>query len=236
MPLNNSSNIRKNYSSFWTAFLTQCDKASLPVSPRQIPLNYRRESGHLHMTLSSPIHLKSWPYKAASRNKKIHILIDASEKILLSKMKIVNSMVHVNYFETVSSNPSAARPIESIHYDFDEPPAKAHPLFHAQICRNIIPQDIRNASETFKIYNLSCDIIERRYQHLKIPTAHMNLLSVLISLFADHAPQDQKPNDYLKNIITYTQDLDKIPKAPFSSLLSNIKKHNSFKGIHWYTI
>lgn len=219
--MKNFSDVRASYFKFWTNFLSACDHGRYIVSPRTCPFTFKHITTDSNLKMSlKPIYLKNWPYKRKSR-KKIDIIIRAYEIFSLSDFVIKSSCVHISYFRVKAEK---AEMIERIRYDFEIPPPKGDPIFHAHTSC-----DFENCAdiEGFR-YNV-CNGIKSRFQHLRIPTAHMNLISALTGLVADHTSYN-----ILCELIRKIKNID-LPCAECNSLFNSIKNDKkNFISLHWY--
>ena len=227
----NFNKVRGAYDSFWFRFLTICDNNGLQISPRPLPIISKKDGkNRIIVTLREPIHLIGWPYRErTTKNKKLHILIDAKENIDSNSSKIVYSLVKVNYYEEAKT--PKVHPRESLHYDYDITPLDTHPLFHVHICDGLIDNKNIQNSQTFRNFSIQHDRIGKRLNCVRIPTAHMNLTSVLVSLVADHCN-----NLALNNIISFLKGITDLPKAYSVNLHKSIGTDgHAFRSFHWYT-
>lgn len=223
------SDVINKYVSFWDQFKVGCLKYKLAFSPRQSILFVSNPvQNNILISFKEPIHLIDWPQTATSK-KKVNILIDGEEKIAVSSKHIIKSTVRVNYFEMISP-PAKKRmtPLESIHYDYEEPPMNAHPLFHAQLSNDLI-DGFQNKTEFLRNYNFDKDALSGRLKGIRIPTAHMSIVSVLVGLVADHYPK------LLPEILDATNKAS-LPKANCQTLFDKINKNDcSFASMLWYS-
>lgn len=217
------SDARTAYSNLWSKFVLICQQSGYNVLPRQNPIDLRLDDSNkndIQMYLKKPIWLKNWPYKRMSK-KKIHIIITAKELFSLNNFIIKESYVHIAYFRIKQKY---ARVIECIHYDFEKPCPPGDPLFHAQA--SCVVEGYKNLENfEYKVINE----LDYRFHHLRIPTAHMHLISVLTSLVADHTSYS-----ILCQLINSIKNVD-LPYAECSNLLDGIMKgKKKFISIHWY--
>jgi len=221
-------------SKFWGVFLDITGKAGLVVSPRSEPFVAIRVRETVLVSLKQVLHLKNWPYKAASSSgESLHIMVDGKETVDIRASAVVNSWVQVNYYVEKPSTPHRLLPIESIHYDYKEAPEHAHPLFHAQFCNDLLAPGRENVMETLRDYRFLNDRFGDRFGHLKIPTAHMNLVSVLLSLCADHMPTSSS-KQLLGDLFREVKQISKMPTVSADYLTAGLSKGNSYCSLHWY--
>lgn len=218
--MDNSTKIRLAYIAFLTRFRKKCT-SPLANNP-SISFNYNTATTG-KMALNEPIYLKNWPYKTASSKEFVDILIDASETVSTDDMSISESWVKVSYFKLINGECDL---LESLHYDFKEKGEEAHPIFHVQLCHQALerlPQDFQ-----------TCRVLRNeaisRHQHIRIPTAHMSLISVLVSIVADHLGSDM-----LKELIKETMKIGDLPRVDSSQLFDRISGDNkNFRCFYWY--
>lgn len=215
------------YVGFWGKFLNLCSKAQLPISPNSYPFKLvALNKSSTEISLKEPIHLILWPWRNLS-TERIHILVHGKETVDSKTLRVTHSWIKVNYFEPVGKT---LKPLESIHYDY-KPPEAGHPLFHAQICGDLIDPGVRDASDTFKKLAFQADRIQNRLGTIKIPTAHISFASVLIGLVADHG----SPATFAELVALIKND-GALPKACEKGLHDRIKDDgNAFRSFAWYS-
>ncbi len=221
---NTNKTPEKLYNTFWMIYRNK--SKNHPVFPLYLSFKILNlEEGIVELSLVEPIHLMGWKYKGSSHKiKSIDILIDASEHLSLENMVILKSNIHISYFEIDNDNKPSI--LVSIHYDFEHG-QKGHPIYHAQLCCN--PVDGRK-SQSFKRYEIPCDFRMQAFEHCRIPTASMGLVSALISIFADH-------NDpiILNELINASMKVKNLPKVFSNKLIDYINNDKkNFGSIHWY--
>jgi hypothetical protein len=130
----------------------------------------------------------------------------------------------VNYFQVrESKRQTHLTLLESIHYDYVEDPSslKNHPIVHCQICNDFV-------GETF--FGRGCEhspTREKTHQHLRIPTANMDVVSVLLCIAADHLSEAE-----FKKVLT-TYDSEGWNRYPHTPQRKTSRDHN-FTSRAWY--
>lgn len=217
--MNNYAKIRSAYDAFSNRFRKKCTH----LLANHWSMAFKYDAGAtVRITLIEPIFLKDWPYKTESR-KHVDILINANELVNIDNMSIIESEVHVSYFKLDNGDCNL---LESLHYDFKEKVEPAHPIFHVQLSHEAmgsLPQGFRRCRKLRKL-----EI--PRHQHIRIPTAHMSLVSVLVNIVADHLGSDM-----LKELISETKNIKNLPQADSSQIFDKISADNkNFWSLHWY--
>lgn len=228
------------YISFWTKYYKVCKDHRLDVAPFSLPFEVIPYDNDFLIKLKEPIHLQDWQENASS-SRKIDILVYGSE-IIDAKSVILKSTVSVNYFDKPKKN--VLRLLESIHYDYAKPEA-GHPIFHAQISSDVIPE--RNSSDSFKRFQVDPINLKDRLKGIRIPTAHVGLICVLVALIADHTERrdEERIVDGKKRAVKIAPVLEKIIKETGKSIRSPKPRCNklhkmitneafSFRSILWY--
>jgi hypothetical protein len=174
------------------------------------------------------IYLKDWPYKVVTRQKKIDILVKGTEHFDSDGSSCVYSNVHVNYL-TISRS-GVARVIENIHYDFEADSGVAHPVFHAQFANNEVSDEAGRLTVGFD-YGINSMERFARYKNMRVPTAHMNIPSVLLCLAADH----MKWTFFQELIVEIRSGNPTLPEAACQRMRKSFAGGQDFcKSIHWY--
>lgn len=214
------------YLGFWGKFKDFCAKAQLPIAPNTYPFKVVPQGKNIcEIQLVQPIHLIEWPWRHGS-SEKLHILIDGKETINSKTLRVSRSWIKVNYFGNAGKK---IKPLESIHYDY-QPARAGHPLFHAQVCGDLIEPTVRDESDTFRKLAFEADRIHDRLGTIRIPSAHVSFASVLSGLVADHGDPATLPG-----LIAQIQDDDALPKACEEKLHERIGTDgHAFRGFAWY--
>jgi hypothetical protein len=222
--------IREAYEFFLLRFDSVCRQSDYFVrreafAPKSITCDCQPFN---RICVSGMIYLKDWPYKVVSKQKKIDILVRATEHFPTDGSSSVYSNVHVNYLSI--THQGNAKVVENIHYDFSAKPEVAHPFFHAQFANNVIDDESGRSNVGFD-YLIDSSNRERRYKNMRVPTAHMNLPSVLVCLAADHM-QSASFESLLKELRVGPQ---RLPEASCQRMRQAFAGGRDFcKSIHWY--
>src|SRR5262249_6760231 len=138
--------------------------------------------------------------------------------------QIIKSTLQVSYF---SIKKDRATPLLSLHYDYELPIRPAHPVFHVQLGESNISVTEYNQLGFKKTIE---DSKVPLYGHLRIPTAHMNLGSVLLGLVADHLP-NASFNTFLRHVRG-----NQVSRwsAACLSLKNSLSRGTYFHSHHWY--
>ncbi len=214
------------YDAFWIRFLAACK--GNPLFPTYLPYKYIDHSADkITILFSEPLHLISWPFRASTgKNIKVIILLDAYEIISLRDLHVIKSGVHATYYR---NDNNFLTPLENLHYDYEDPPGKAHPLFHVQMSSNLIKVNQPSIGTHYRYKKLN-DFTKFRFKYLRIPCPHMNLVSVLTSIVADHLG-----NKILQQLIEDTKIIENIPRVYCDKLFNSISKDKkNFRCHHWY--
>ena len=178
------SEIDSAYTGLWMRFSALCRNAKFTVRARH-PTGYEsRPSENRTVHVRALIYLKGWNYKAsATRDKLVDILVQSNETFSCDLDAMTKSTVQVMYFLIEGHE---AKPLLAVHYDFAHPVTEAHPVFHAQLgATKFETSDIKAVDFRRQIQPLEAP----HCGNLRIPTAYMNLGSVLLGIAADHLPR-----------------------------------------------
>jgi hypothetical protein len=222
--------ISEAYSSFLLRFNSTCQDGNYSIRyDGFVPKLIRTGSATPNrICVEGIIYLREWPYKVVSRQKKVDILIRGTEQFDNEGTECVYSNVHVNYM-TVSPT-GTARVIENIHYDFEAIPGDAHPFFHAQFANNEVSDQLGRSVVGFE-YGIDSRDRSTRYKNMRIPTAHMNVPSVLLCLAADH----MKGANFQELIEHVRRSNHSLPGASCQRMRESFANGKDFcKSFHWY--
>lgn len=219
MSKTNAGKITLAYNSFWMKFKDICKRHTMTQFLFDFKLVDYATSEY-EMALKEPLYFREWPYKTASTNDVVDILIKATERINIDNMHIVYSNVEVAYYKLKDGQHTL---LESFHYDFDKQ-EPSHPTFHVQLCC----QGISGLPQDFQRLRGNVDNRIIRHENLRIPTAHMSLISVLVSIVADHLSSQE-----LNNLIQEIRGTDNLPQVD-PTRISGIVSNGDFCSLLWY--
>jgi hypothetical protein len=187
-----------------------------------------------HLSASRPLHLRNCKTRAGDI---VDVLVSFSEGFATKDEKItVESRVAVAYFKVDLTNNNATF-VLGLHYDFDRcdasnEPKAGHPRFHVQVSPDVITsQQIKLIEDTFPYTCINATPSIRVSEIARIPTAHMCLASVLVSLAADFFVEGDFRN-FLEKVREY-QNI--FPKPNTKEMLANISADkSSMRSCAWY--
>lgn len=217
------------YESFLGFFREAVEDADARVSTPDAPVqNCFTDSGEATtVAFKQCVYLKKCPCRGLSRDKRLDVVIMALEEITKGSWLLKRSTVYLNYF--VVSN-SEAHLAQSLHYDFEEGGQLAHPIFHAHLTAELIPEaDLRSTGFDLKLVlpdpARDCSVTTR------IPTSDMTLASVLYCLVAHHFGEGTF-RQFAERVHSVQGNL---PAPNFDALRNSFLKSNGhFKSSHWF--
>lgn len=218
----------KVYRTLWSEFQTICNAAGAVVKPSdgssiQVDENATNVK---QIVIDALCHFPEWRYKPSLASGRIQILVQSREIYLRAEDQISRSNVQVLYLQP--STKDTARSLLALHYDFELPVLRAHPVFHAQFgTGNFPPEKLRAIGFRSTIMPPPKETL---YSCVRIPTPCMNFASVLVGLAADHlAPE------------VFEQILKLVRASPLArweaectSLKASLKIGSYLPSHHWY--
>jgi len=180
--------------------------------------------------------LSDWLYKGPAENpksspktKRIDILVQSTEKYVRdTDFQLTNSCVRVAYCNHGQKH-DEVQTVLALHFDFDSKVDSAHPIFHVQHGPYDFPPLILD-SIGFRKKIIPSSVATM--PSIRIPTAHMGLVSVLLLLAADHLAL--KPFNVFKGFVE-KNDLSKWSVACSEVRALTEKVGINFQSHHWYT-
>lgn len=118
------------------------------------------------------------------------------------------------------------------HYDMDESDYR-HPVFHAQLASRL--QSAEHVRSLFTQNQQTYDGMANVFRTARIPTAQMDIFSVLVQICADHligpqpAPATTSAFENLKNTVGFL-----VGAAHKVNYLSSLPASSCYRGSHWY--
>jgi hypothetical protein len=220
------SEIDSAYTGLWMRFSSLCQQAKFTVRARHSTGYESRTDENKTVLVKALIYLKDWKYKAhSSRDKTVDILIQSHEIFSCDLNKMTKSTVQVMYFRT---DDQEATPMLAIHYDFACQVEESHPVFHAQLGPTKFDEsDIKAVDFRRRIQRLEVP----HFGNLKIPTAYMNLASVLLGIAADHLPSHM----FCRFLDELRSSNGTLWDASCDNLQKSLKDRGGFlHSHHWY--
>jgi hypothetical protein len=178
----------KVYRTLWSEFQKICNAGGAFVKPSDgssIQID-EAATNSKQIVIDTICHFPEWRYKPSLTSGRIQILVQSREIYLRAEDQISRSNVQVLYLQP--SRNDTAQSLLALHYDFELPVPRAHPVFHAQFGSGNFP------TEKLRAIGFRSTITpppkETLYSCVRIPTPCMNFASVLVGLAADHlAPE-----------------------------------------------
>jgi hypothetical protein len=224
MPGLKPSEILGAYASLRGKFFEVVDTARLKVTDAPARAGFKFVSGK-SPRVEARLYLQDWPWRPNSNKRNLDILVRVDEEFSPDSARIKAASARLAYFVTRGKE---AVPVLQIHYDFQETPQPAHPIFHAQL-----GQVNWNESELAELE------FERRikggkvsdFHNHRIPTAFMGYGPVLLALTADHLD-----SAYYGSFLS---DLRANRSAGWSAICDQLQKSLDKRGgylhsHHWY--
>lgn len=218
------------YNDFWLQYRT-----NLPENISHNPNNNSpfqiKQLGINEFEISIQLDFKRLKHKSSSnKQQNISVRIRGTKHCIFdndNNSKLTQSNVRVNYFKTDESRSRTNLVlIESLHYDYESNKNSLlnHPIFHCQSCNDYVNDDF---------FGRHCTVTNTRknvHQHLRIPTANMDMISVLLSIAADHFTSNE-----FKKVLKVYDDGDWHNKFPHISHHPNgFDPKNCYRSRSWY--
>ncbi len=223
------------YEGLLQEFRRVAEDANRTVSSSRAPLGscFRPSGDNSTVTFETCLCLKNWPCKKLPRGKRLYVLIKVLEilerlgPLPNSSWGLINSTVYLNY---IVVSDTTAHLAQSLHFDFVVGGQTDHPIFHAQLTDEPIPEaDLRSTGCDFKLKltepSTECWVTTR------IPTPDMTLASVLYCIVADHLG-----TSFFRDFADRVHSIqERLPQPSFEALKMSLQESSShFKCSHWF--
>jgi hypothetical protein len=224
-------NLQRKYDNFWRDFYQVIPHGN-EIIPRDSPFTFIFNKTNLLINakvLFQRCYCRSVP------GQKVDIILQMDQtitKIAKSKknkvetFKLIKSTVRAYYFEILDTE---RKFIGGLRYDYEVGQSIDHPIFHCQIDDSFDD----NLLTSFRLKNVTVSNISRQLRNTKIPTANMDLGSVMLSIMADHYNED----DFRKMLTIQGKDWFKeMPHFEHQGFLNKIRQddNQSFRSHCWY--
>ncbi len=218
----------KVYRTLWSEFQKICNAAGAVAKPSdgssiqidEVATNTKQ------IVIDTLCHFPEWRYKPNSTSGRIQILVQSREIYLRAENQILRSNVQVLYLQP--SRNTTAQSLLALHYDFELPVPRAHPVFHAQFGTGSFP------AEKLRAIGFRSTITpppkETLYSCVRIPTPCMNFASVLVGLAADHLAPDVF--EQILKLVRASQLASW--EAGCTSLKASLNAGSYLPSHHWY--
>lgn len=144
----------------------------------------------------------------------------------------------VMYFcKSDPDRPMVLKPVDGFRCEMDITNEPSHPLFHMQRHNAVAQPDIQPEQRLNK-YRLE-DPLDGLFasQHIRIPTAQLDLLSIFVPLVADHfivKGMPQNKLDLYKKFVKKTRELAPRVQEKFAPILTMVQEDKVAHASHWY--
>jgi hypothetical protein len=228
--------MKEYYNNLLNSFTTTARSSEIEVNyapSKTFNYKFPDNSGKSHLQVLRPLHLRNCKTRSGTI---IDIIISFTEDFDVKDEKItIQSRVGVAYFK-VNLESHTADLVLGLHYDFEAcdeagEPKPRHPRFHAQVSVDVIKgEEINKVAETFT-YSVKFPASLETNEVARIPTAHMCLASVLMSIAADFF-KNEDFKKFMHDVRTYA---DVYPKPYTNILLKNMTSDkSSLRSCSWY--
>lgn len=223
------SKLASLYNNFWLKYSSAIPDNVSYEPLKDSPFTVKQLNKHEFEILIS-LDFRRLKYKSSSnRTPDTAIRIRGSKHCIYDQKdnsKLTQSNVRVNYFRTEeTSYKTTLSLIESLHYDYEinSDSLRNHPIFHCQSCNDYIDGQFFGRQCNFK------KIKTIVHQQLRIPTANMDMISVLLSIAADHFTVDE-----FKKILKVYDDDNWHNVFPHISHHGRFSPSDCYRSRAWY--
>lgn len=232
-PVLKFSTIENSYAALWNAFSRHGRNAKGSIKPLDSAgfKCTRPTVGTQDVQVTGMFLLSDWLYRSqndgAAKNSLVDIIAGGYDRYDCSAGVLSQSTVKVKYLQAKGSAANRV-PLLQLHYDFQTGQGPRHPIFHAQFSR------VKFDPEHLKRLRIPADSVSEmkvNYPAVRIPTPRVGLAGLLISLAADHWP-DELFEAFLTDIrkldlISWPAECDQLQRS-FNSRPGFVHTH------HWY--
>ena len=216
------------YNGFWQQYSIALPKAVSHFPVRDSPFSVRQVG--MEFSIEVAVDFKWLRFKSSAGARNIAVRIRGTKRCVYDRhdqSRVTASNVSINYFVRDSSrNESTLTLIRALHYDYEINPdsLRNHPIYHCQICNDLLGGEFFGRRD-YTIKKPSAKV----YQHVRIPTANMDMISVLLSIAADHSA----PEEFEKVLKVY-DDGKWYSELPHISHLDRFSPGTCFRSRAWY--
>ena len=218
------------YNKFWMNFTDALPKSVSynPPSGNAFTINKITDT---EFSIELKVDFKRLRYKSSNKRSNLALQVRGNKKCSYAdgnEPLITYSNVKVYYFEYEErKDPFILSLIESLHYDYEtrENELKNHPVYHCQF--GSYKKESFFGRNDYVLGNPNKCV---HHHQIRIPTANMDMISVLLSITADHlSPQD------FKKILDVYDNGDWHNKFPHISHHPNgFDPKNCYRSRAWY--
>ena len=220
--------IRESYRDFYRKFALVVHGNGII---RPLNLEFKKTSnpvnGKIALQLQEPIFLSNWPITKKVPHPTVDISVHAAFWYKTNDLLHTRSSVYLTYYkrDTVKM---VAEPFANLRFDYHpDTDDGAHPLLHAHVFSNDIPELMPLFPKGYKI---EWDTIKRYMGSLRVPVPNMTLPSVLLCLVACHLGAGKA-----KELLSKTEDQrQEFPHLDLSQGQLELLGKHSFAGSQWF--
>jgi hypothetical protein len=176
------------------------------------------------------------PERAGRPEANLYIVVKGwltFEEVDRGQLKTKTFGTEIGYFR---AKRGALEHVFGIHYDMDEE-KPGHPVFHAQL--GSLSEFKARISETFRVDGELSDQMNKVLRNVRIPSAQMDVFSVITQICADHligaAVPDQLAKEVLIAFASLRKSCDFLTGAAHRlEFLSKPSASECYRSTHWY--
>ncbi|HEL4105873.1 TPA: hypothetical protein UM350_000481 [Stenotrophomonas maltophilia] len=176
------------------------------------------------------------PERAKYRNERIFIVAKGRISVCAADTKTIRTKdfsTEVAYFrrqDDADKNVMKLDHVFGAHFDY-APSHKGHPIFHAQMndldaLKSAVAEAHRVPTDDGSNY-MSCIL-----RNVRLPTAQMDILSLMLQLAADHLIYEKSQPDQMKALKDLAAQIRMLKSA--ADLVQPLTAEQCTRAVHWY--
>ena len=174
------------------------------------------------------------PERASGREADLYIVLSgwlSFEKANLrqSRLRTHSFGTQIGYFR---AKPGSLEHVYGAHYDIDET-QPGHPVFHAQMKSKI--EFAERIMATYTLSTTICDRVSQILRNVRVPTAQMDVFSVILQICADHLMSSASDQQAKTSFAAMAKSCGFFDGAAHRlSYLNDGLAPCCYRSVHWY--
>ena len=212
--------LRKNFTQVWNVFVGEVDKAAqnFADSTFEYDLDLDEEVIEVATQEGKAIQFEQVPHRVGDKSTVVDVCVQFKQRVAPineehDNLEIQESKVNLTYLDTTEAKTGdGVKLLRGLRFEFDQQPQEHHPVFHVHYDRRCIDSQV--LIDEYEIDPSDDQLSNPDYP--RVPSAPMDLFSVIQLVLQDHAPDEINDDGWPSGIGNQFDGFPRFPSSLFS--------------------
>jgi len=212
--------LENNFQQVWNVFVGQVDKAAqnFADSTFEFDIDSDEEIIELATQNGKAIQFEQVPHRIEDKSTVVDICVQFQQRVVPindepENLEIQKSKIALTYLDTTEARTGdGVKLLRGLRFEFDQQPQEHHPVFHVHYDRRCIDSQV--LIDEYEIDPSDDQLPNPDYP--RVPSAPMDLFSVIQLVLQDHTPDEVDDNGWPSGIGNHLEGFPRFPSDLFS--------------------